>query len=132
VAAKPSQPLWLELVQRLERTIGTPLEAALRSDAYFDWVAQLNRTQARLSAHAENLAEQWLHAFNLPAATDIRRLREQLSRVERELIAIGKAVADSIEDDEPRRRLARVEEQVDVIARELDGRSPRTAAKTAE
>jgi chromosome segregation ATPase len=126
MASKQSQPLWLQMVQRFERAIGVPVESALRSDAYFDYVTQANRARARLTALGENLAEQWLHAFNLPAATDLRRLREQLSRVERELIAVAKDIADSQEaGEEPRRQLARVERQLAKLARELDGRPPR-------
>ena len=126
MSSKQSQPLWLELVQRFERAIGVPVESALRSDAYFDSITHANRARARLTALAEDLAEQWLHAFNLPAATDVRRLREQLSRVERELIAVGKAVEDAQEaGEEPSRRLERVEAQLTKIAKELDGRPPR-------
>ena len=40
------------------------------------------------------LQEEWLHLFNLPAGTDVRRLREQVSRVERELEALTLALAD--------------------------------------
>ena len=39
-------PLWLKLVLRLERAVGGPVEAAVRSDTYFDVVAELNRGHA--------------------------------------------------------------------------------------
>ena len=46
MAAGP--PLWLKLVLRAERAIGGPVEAAVRSDKYFDAVATINKTKARV------------------------------------------------------------------------------------
>jgi chromosome segregation ATPase len=117
---RPNQPLWLELVKQLERAIGAPIESAVRSDEYFDAVTRLKRATARMTKLAEELTESWLHAFNLPAATDVRRLRVQLSRVERQLNEVAKAIADAEEaGEEPRRRLQRVEQQLNEIAGEL-------------
>jgi hypothetical protein len=86
----PDQPLWLQLILRFERAIGVPVESAVRSDAYFDLVAHANRTRARLTELTEGLTQEWLHLFNLPAASDVRRLREQLGRVERQLGELAK------------------------------------------
>jgi hypothetical protein len=78
-------PLWLQAVYRLERAVGEPIESAVRSDAYFDAVTVLNRVRSRLSGTAEGVSRRCLHLVNLPAGSDVRRLREQLSRVERRL-----------------------------------------------
>jgi hypothetical protein len=86
----PDQPLWLQLILRFERAIGVPVESAVRSDAYFDLVAHANRTRARLTELTEGLTQEWLHLFNLPAASDVRRLREQLGRLERQLGELAK------------------------------------------
>jgi hypothetical protein len=92
VNAKPpsSQPLWLQLVLRFERAIGVPVESAVRSDRYFDLVAHANRTRARLTGLAEGVTQEWLHFFNVPASSDVRSLREQLARVERQLGELAK------------------------------------------
>src|SRR6266496_6475902 len=83
MASKNQQPSqWLELVQRFERAIGEPVEAWVRSDAYFDVMTHVNRARARFTKSFEETAEQWLHLWNLPAASDVRRLREQLGRLE--------------------------------------------------
>jgi hypothetical protein len=87
---KPDQPLWLQLILRFERAIGVPVESAVRSDKYFDLVAHANRTRARLMELTEGATKEWLHLFNLPAGSDVRRLREQLSRVERQLAELVK------------------------------------------
>jgi hypothetical protein len=83
-------PLWLKLVLRLERTIGGTVESAVHSDAYFDLLAELNRTKRRVTNTTESISRRVLHVANLPAGTDIRRMREQLAGVERRLIQLSK------------------------------------------
>jgi len=87
-------PLWLEAIRRFERAIGVPVESAVRSDAHFDLVTQANRARTLMTRRFEELSEQWLHLFNLPAGSDVRRLREQLGRVERQLNRVAKELAD--------------------------------------
>jgi hypothetical protein len=87
-------PLWLQLVLRFERAIGVPVESAVRSDAYFDLLTHANRTRARLTEVAEGLTQEWLHLFNLPASSDVKRLREQLARVERQLGRLAKEIEE--------------------------------------
>jgi hypothetical protein len=83
-------PLWLKLVLRLERAVGGPVEAAVHSDMYFDLVTELNRGTRRLTDAVESVSKRGLHLLNLPARTDIRRVREQLSRMDRRLLQITK------------------------------------------
>ena len=87
------RPLWLHAVLRLERAIGGPIEAAVHSDAYFDVVAQANRARARAIGAVEGVSRRGLHLLNLPAGTDIRRVREQLSRMERRMDALTDELA---------------------------------------
>lgn len=88
------QPLWLQLVLRFERAIGVPVESAVRSDTYFDLMTHANRTRARLTEIAEGVSQEWLHALNIPASSDVKRLREQLARVERQLGRLTKEIED--------------------------------------
>jgi hypothetical protein len=81
---------WLKLVLRLERAIGAPVETAVHSDMYFDVVSELNRGTRRLTGALESVSKRGLHLLNLPAGTDIRRLREQLARMDRRLLQISK------------------------------------------
>jgi len=83
-------PLWLTLVLRLERAVGGPVAAAVHSDAYFDAVTELNRGTRRLTDAAEGVSKRALHLLNLPAGTDIRRVREQLARMDRRLVEMSK------------------------------------------
>ena len=123
----PTQPAWVRLVLELERAIARPIEAAVRSDEYFDLVTQLNRARAHVTKTVEGVSEEWLHLFNLPTATDLRKVREQLTRVERQLNKVGKALGDSEEaSEEPRRQLAQLERQLAEIVKTLDAVNPRT------
>jgi hypothetical protein len=97
VAAK--QPLWLQLVLRLERAIGAPIESAVRTDAYFELLAQANRARTRATKLTEAWTKEWLHLLNLPAGSDVRRLQAQLSRVERSLAKLSKEVRDARTND---------------------------------
>jgi septal ring factor EnvC (AmiA/AmiB activator) len=121
--------LWVRLVHELERSLAAPVEAAVRSDEYFDLVTQLNRARAHVTKTVESISEEWLHLFNLPAATDLRRVREQLSRVERQLNKVAKTLGDSDEaNEEPRRQLAQLERQLAAIAETLGAGNARPKA----
>jgi hypothetical protein len=78
-------PLWLRAVHRFERAIGGPLESLLHSDEYFDLVTEVHRLRARTGRTLEGVSRRMLHLLNLPAGSDIRRVRQQLARVERQL-----------------------------------------------
>ena len=90
------RPLWLRAVLRLERAIGEPIEAATRSDAYFDVVAHATRVHARTIGAAEEISRRCLHLLNLPAGTDVRRVREQLARMERRINQLSERVGVTI------------------------------------
>ena len=88
------QPLWLKAVYRVERAVGTRVEAAVRSDTYFDLVTTTQRSRRQATALAEGVSRRCLHMLNLPAGSDVRRLREQLGRMDRRLSAIQKELAE--------------------------------------
>ena len=104
MATASDRPQWLEAFLKLERAIGSRVENVVTSDAYFEFVAQANRARNRFTQKFESVQEEWLHLFNLPAGTDVRRLREQVSRLERELeaLSLGLADRDDAAADKPR------------------------------
>jgi hypothetical protein len=93
-----NQPLWLKAVHRLERAIGEPVEAAVRTDTYFDAVTKINRARRKTLAIVEGVSRRAWHTLNLPAGTDVRRMREQMSRMERRLTQLTDEVAEVAED----------------------------------
>src|SRR5206468_1562121 len=95
------QPLWLRLVLRLERVVGEPIESAVRSETYFDLISTTTRLRKDVGGAAEGVSRRCLHLLNLPAGSDIRRMRQQLARMERRLNQLSHDVAE-LEDSEPR------------------------------
>jgi hypothetical protein len=94
------QPLWLRLVLKVERAVGRPVESAVRSDTYFDIVSTTTRVRRRAVGVAEGASRRCLHMLNLPAGTDIRRMRQQLARMERRLNELSSEAAE-IDDTTP-------------------------------
>ena len=89
-----NQPLWLRAVLKVERTIGQPVESAVRSEAYFDVISATTRMRRKAVGAAEGVSRKCLHLLNLPAGSDIRRMRQQLSRMERRLNQLSDEVAE--------------------------------------
>jgi len=89
-----TQPLWLRVVLRVERAIGEPIESVVHSDAYFDVVSTTTRVRRRVVGTAEGVSRRCLHLLNLPAGSDIRRMRQELARMERRLNELSHDVAE--------------------------------------
>jgi hypothetical protein len=89
-----SRPLWLRAVHRLERAVGEPVEAAVRTEVYFDVMSKATRTTRSAKRTLVGASTSVLHLFNLPAGHDIRRMREQLSRMERRLNQLSEHVEE--------------------------------------
>jgi hypothetical protein len=92
MSSKP--PLWLKAVHRLERAVGEPIEAAVRTDTYFDLVAKATRATGQARRTIVGTSTRVLHLLNLPADSDMRRLREQLLRMERRLNQLSEDVSE--------------------------------------
>ncbi len=95
-----NQPLWLRVVIRVERTIGEPIESAVRSDTYFDLISTTTRVRRKVTGTAEGVSRRCLHVLNLPAGSDIRGMRQQLARMERRLNELSDDVAE-LDGNEP-------------------------------
>lgn len=97
------RPLWLDVVLRAERVVGRRVEDAVHSDAYFDLVTELSRTKAFVTGAVEGVSKRLWHAANLPAGTDLRRVREQLARMERRIVELSKELDEQRGALEPER-----------------------------
>jgi hypothetical protein len=97
-----NSPLWLRAVHKIERTVGEPIEAAVRTDTYFDLVTKANRATGKVKRTIVGTSTRALHLLNLPADSDMRRMREQLSRMERRINQLSEDVAEL--DDSPQHR----------------------------
>lgn len=96
-----NQPLWLRAVLKVERAIGEPVESVIRSDVYFDVISVVTRVRRKAGGAAEGVSRRCLHLVNLPAGSDIRNLRQQLTRVERRLGQLSEEVSE-LDEPQPR------------------------------
>jgi hypothetical protein len=90
-------PLWLKLVLRAERLVGERVESAVHSGTYFEITSRAKRSTTKATETVEGVSRRILHLANLPAGTDIRRVREQLSRMERRLVELSKELDEQTE-----------------------------------
>jgi hypothetical protein len=79
------KPLWRKAFDGVDRRIAGPVEAAARSEAFGDVFTLALRLQRRLERQVEKRTRRALHLVNLPTATDVRRLQEQVAALRREL-----------------------------------------------
>jgi polyhydroxyalkanoate synthesis regulator phasin len=79
------RPLWRQAFDAVDRRIAGPVEGAARSDLFGDLLALGLRAERRLQRELERRTRRALHFANLPTATDVRRLSEQVAELRREL-----------------------------------------------
>lgn len=79
------KPLWRQAFDAVDRRVSGPVEAGARSDAFTDVVTVGWRLGRRMQREVERRTRHVLHMANLPTATDVRRLSEQVSALRREI-----------------------------------------------
>lgn len=89
-----SSPTWRRLFNAWEEAVAPGLEEMTASTGFRDIMASATRANATLAEQIERTSRQWLHLWNLPTATDVRKLRRQVSGLERELRAIRRELEE--------------------------------------
>ena len=79
------KPLWRRTFDTVDRRVAGPVEAAARSEAFGDALTLAWRLRARAQREVEKRTRRVLHLVNLPTATDVRRLSEQVAALRREV-----------------------------------------------
>jgi hypothetical protein len=99
----PSRPTWRRAFDTIERGVGLPLETLVRSERFFDAVALSTRARTDVQRRVERVTRRALHFVNVPAATDVRRLSDQVTRLDRRVLALTKEL-DENQNGRPRVR----------------------------
>jgi hypothetical protein len=81
----PERSLFRQYFDSLERIVGRPLESGVETDTFQDSLAAVTRLQAAIQARLERASGDLLHMFNLPAHSDMKRLSEQVSRLDKQV-----------------------------------------------
>ncbi len=110
-------PLWRQAFNSWEKAAAPLLEQTAASPAFRDFLRVSVRVNKAVAAEFESASRQWLHAMNLPAATDVRKMRSQLRQLDAELQRVQRTLGDLAADT----ALARqdVEMKVDEVEAEL-------------
>ena len=91
---KPGRPWWRPLVDGIDRRVTPAANHLVRTNVFADTVATLTRLEVRLRRRVERQSTWLLHQYNLPSATDMRKLRAQLAAVEARLRDMGERLED--------------------------------------
>lgn len=84
------RPLWKRAFDTAERAVGGPLEDAVQTEHFAEAIMLANRLQVGLRRRLERSSRRLLHAFNLPAGSDVKRLHEQIWALERQIRDLSK------------------------------------------
>lgn len=87
---------WREIYDEWEKAVAPGLQQFTASDSFRDFMAASAKITSALTAEFERASRRWLHFWNLPAATDVRKLRQQVAAVDRELKGLKNLVFDVV------------------------------------
>lgn len=98
------KPLLRQVYDKLERTVAPQLEQFINSDQYPQVVALVARTRSSIRGQLDGITAKMWHLANLPAGTDVQRLRAQVGSLDREVrrLTIQLSRQQSAERDGPR------------------------------
>ena len=81
----PAPPLWRQAFDAAERAVAPRAEDLVRSEYFSLGVALARRAQTLAGQSVQGLTARAWHLVNLPAGTDINRLRTQIGALDREV-----------------------------------------------
>ncbi len=79
------KPLWRQAFDAVDQRVSGPVEAGARSEAFTDLLTAGWRVRRTVQREVERRTRRVLHLANLPTATDVRRLSEQVSALQRQV-----------------------------------------------
>src|SRR3954453_7946009 len=95
--AGSGKPLFWRAFDAAERAVGPRLEEAVRSGPFLDALGLAARAQARARRDLERQSRRVWHLVNLPAGSDVTRLRHQVADLDRELRRVNTALEQALE-----------------------------------
>ena len=102
------KPPWRKAIEDYERAIGAPLEEFIKSDQFADMAAKAAKQQGQgptppvppMPGMPGASTTEFLHAMNLPAASDIEELRAEVQALRDDVRALAELVAQDREQPE--------------------------------
>jgi hypothetical protein len=80
--------------RRAERTVAKPLERLVESETVIDALIRATALQGRAQRRVERGMRAYLHFWNVPALSDVRRLSQQMAYLERRVRELSRETAE--------------------------------------
>jgi HAMP domain-containing protein len=81
----PPPPLWRRLYDSVERAVAPPLDSLVRSERFARGMALASWATSMTRELGTELSARVWHLVNLPAGTDVARLRTRIGELDREV-----------------------------------------------
>jgi hypothetical protein len=81
----PSAPRWRQAYDAVDKAVTPRAEAFVRTPTFAQGAALLQRAQTLARSSARGLTARAWHLLNLPAGSDVSRLRAQIGALDREV-----------------------------------------------
>ena len=78
-------PMWRRAYDTADRLVTPRLEELVRTSGFAQGAALLRRVEALTRAAARDVSARGWHLLNLPAGSDVHRLRAQIGQLDREV-----------------------------------------------
>lgn len=88
MAGKPQssgKPLWRQVFDRIDGQLAPRLEGFVQTSTFADGLSLTLKAQAAARRELERRTRQLWHTANLPAGSDVSRLREQVAALDRQV-----------------------------------------------
>jgi hypothetical protein len=82
-------PLWRQAFDKAERTVAPRAESLVRTPGFSFGAALVRRAQTLARGTARDVSARAWHLLNLPAGSDVTRLRTQIGALDREVRRLG-------------------------------------------
>lgn len=97
---RPDTARWREMVNRLDKLVTPRANAFVRTSVFADLIAAMTRLEVQMRRQIErNTARIW-NLWNLPTASEQRRIRAQLTVIEARLRDLAQQLEEQEREDQ--------------------------------
>lgn len=91
-------PAWRQAFDAWEKALGPTLADTAASTGFRDVMATTTKLTSSVVNELERSSRQWLHLWNLPAASDVRSLRRQIRSLDDEVASLRRSLDSALEE----------------------------------
>jgi hypothetical protein len=92
-------PRWRTVINRIDGVVTPPANAFVRTNLFADLIAATTRLESQLRRRLERQTARVWHLWNLPTASDQRRISAQLAVIEARLRDLAEEIEERFEHD---------------------------------